>query len=80
MIHFTTFFALVVGGMEVIQPAAAARVMASLSPRTDHGFLDALQRRHVPPSLPPECKISCQYAEKVINTTDMGTVGATSYF
>ena len=43
MIYFTTFFALVVAGMEVIQLAAATRVPAGLLPRTN--LMNSFQRR-----------------------------------
>ena len=61
MIHFTTFFALVVGGMEAIQPAAAG-VLANLPP-------SMFQRRQgsAPPP-PPQCVSVCSSVTTVINS------------
>lgn len=55
MTRFTTFLALVVGGMEVIQPAAAARVLAAgLTARIHLGLVgaDLFQRRQAIPPVP----------------------------
>ena len=67
MIHFTTFFALVVGGMEVIQPAAAG-VLAGLSPRLNLGLMNTFQRRQgsAPPP-PPQCANTCAPIANIIS-------------
>lgn len=58
MIHFTTFFALVVGGMEVIQPAAAG--VTGLMPRMDPGIMNTfLRRQGSAPPVPPQCATIC---------------------
>lgn len=59
MIHFTTFFALVVSGVEAIQPAAAA-VLAGRSPGINLGLMNTFQRRqgNAPP-VPPQCATIC---------------------
>jgi hypothetical protein len=69
MIHFTTFFALVVGGMEVIQPAAAGVLLAGLSPRMDLGLMKSFQRRqgNAPPT-PPQCATTCNPVNSVLNS------------
>lgn len=68
MIHFTTFFALVVGGMEVIQPAAAA-VLAGLSPRINLGLMNTFQRRQGnSPSPPPQCESTCNPIQNIITS------------
>lgn len=54
MIHLTTFFALLVGGMEAIQPAAAG-VLARTNLK-----LQTFQRRQTnSPPIPPGCTITC---------------------
>lgn len=59
MIHFTTFFALMVGGMEVIQPAAAG-VLAGFSP--------GMQRRQgSAPPVPPQCATICDPVNNIIS-------------
>ena len=66
MIHFTTFFALVVGGMEVIEPAAAA-VLAGRSPRINLGLVNTFQRRQGnAPSSPTQCESICDPVQKII--------------
>jgi len=70
MIHFTTFFALVIGGMEVIlQPAAAGVLLAGLSPRIDLGLMKTFQRRQgSAPSTPPQCVTICNPVNNVIDS------------
>jgi hypothetical protein len=60
MIHLTTFFALVIGGMEAIQPAAAG-VMPGLSAN-----INTFQRRQNNPSVPPQCATVCSSVTPVI--------------
>jgi len=69
MIHFTTFFALVIGSMEVIQPAAAGVLLAGLSPRIDLVLMKTFQRRQgsAPPT-PPQCVTICNPVNSVINS------------
>ena len=59
MIHFTIIFALMVGGMEVMQPAAAV-VLAGLSPRINLVLMNTFQRRQGDaPPVPPGCAATC---------------------
>ena len=68
MIHFTTFFALVIVRMEVIQPAAAG-VLAGLSPRIDLGLMKTFQRRQgTAPPTPPQCITICNPLNSVLNS------------
>jgi len=64
MIHFTTFFALVVSGMDTIQPAAAA-VLAGRSPRINLGLVNTFQRRQTPP---PQCATICNPVTNAITS------------
>ena len=69
MIHFMNFFkfALVVGGMEAIQPAAAA-VLANLSPETNFGLMNTFHRRQGgAPQPPPQCATICNPVANVIS-------------
>jgi hypothetical protein len=69
MIHFTTFFALVIGGMEAIQPAAAGVLLAGLSPRIDLVLMKTFQRRQgTAPPTPPQCATICNPVNSVINS------------
>ena len=67
MIHVTTFFALVVGGMGVIQPAAAG-VLAGLSPKINLGLMNTFQRRQgAAPPVPPQCATICGPVNSIIS-------------
>ena len=68
MIHFTTFFALVIVRMEVIQPAAAG-VLAGLSPRIDLGLMKTFQRRQgTGPSIPAQCTTICNPVNSALSS------------
>ena len=71
MIHFTTLIALVVGGTEVIQPAAAG-VLTGL-PLVN---LDAFQRRQATGSgleVPAQCATICNPIDSIL-TSDVSHV------
>ena len=66
MIHFTTFFALLVGGMEVIQ-LAAARVPAGLLPKRNLMNTFQLRQAGAPPAPPPQCANICSSVANIIS-------------
>lgn len=59
MVHFKALFVLVLGGIEVIQPAAAG-VLAGLTARNDLVFNYFLSRQTSSgPQVPPQCASTC---------------------
>jgi hypothetical protein len=68
MVHFPTFLAIVFGGMEVIQPAAAG-VLAGLTARID--LETVFQRRQAtssPPPTPAQCESTCESVAPIIES------------
>ena len=62
-----------VGGMEVIQPAAA---LAGLSPRINLGLINTFQRRQgTAPPVPPQCATTCNPVNNIIS----GVSGAANF-